>query len=137
MTPAERRRAKEICEKATPAPWHELERCDNAGPNDACGVTTNHVDAYGHRIGVFRSDAYDECWHPVSKDNATFIAESRTLLPAALAHIDRLETLCREACDIALEALSLNVDYDGSVARQAARIAAIRRALDEGGGENE
>ena len=67
---------KAIAEAATPGPWREIERCDNAHDDESCGVTSEQKTKYGHTVGIFKSDAYDECRHPVIRTNAAYIAAS-------------------------------------------------------------
>ena len=126
-----------LAEQATPGPWHTLERCDNAGPDEACGVTSIQRTTHGHIVGIFRSDAYDECSHPVSAANAAFIAacspdrilalldQLEAANPATVAAIlDRLEACERErdAARVALDEreadmhVRIRLGYDKTVA---------------------
>lgn len=91
-TPAELAR---IQAAATPRPWRELEKCDDARMDRACGITTDHVDQYGHIRGVVRSDAYDECGHPMSAADAELTCTAVNLLPV------HLEQLAAQAARIA------------------------------------
>jgi hypothetical protein len=87
-----------VAEAATPGPWTVLPRCDNAEPDRACGVTSDHVER-GRRRGVFQSDAYDECSHPVSLADALHIATfSPSVALALLARVRELEEGLVEAC---------------------------------------
>ncbi len=84
----------ELAIAATPGPWHVLKRCDNAGPDRACGVTSDHRTEHGHIRGIFQSDAYDECSHPVSRADAAYIAAaSPDVVLSLLARITELEAV--------------------------------------------
>jgi len=65
---------RELAKAATPGPWYELPRCDNAEPYRACGVVSEQKAKHGTPISIFKSDAYDECSHPISKADAAYIA---------------------------------------------------------------
>lgn len=95
---------RELAEKATPGPWREIERCRFTRDDEACGVTSDHKTIHGHTIGIFQSDAYDECSHPVSKANAEFISAANPT--AVLALLDENERL-RWKPDDATQAVSL------------------------------
>jgi hypothetical protein len=85
------KKLRELAEAATPGPWVEIERCDNASADEACGVTSKQRTKYGHIVGIFQSDARDECSHPVSKANAAFIAAANPQTVIAL--LDEVESL--------------------------------------------
>jgi len=90
-----------IAEAATPGEWTVLPRCDNADPDRACGVTSDHVER-GHRRGIFQTDAYDECSHLVSLADALHIATfSPSTVLALLQRVRELEAALGEACEIA------------------------------------
>jgi hypothetical protein len=98
MTPTDALRRLALA--ATPGPWHEIERCDNTQPDEACGVTSEQRTAHGHIIGIFQSDAYDECSHPVSAANAAFIAAADpTTVVALLDQLAALRAALSEARD--------------------------------------
>lgn len=81
MTPAELARAKEICEKATQGPWKIL-------------YDGRLVD--GVYAGETRIVETDSGFYPPRDSEAEFIAEARTLLPKAIAEIERLQKQINE-----------------------------------------
>ncbi len=78
MTKEELARAKEICEKATAGPWRTLQ----IARGWKFDILSDHSKF--HITGI---DPLD----PSGEVNANFIAESRTLLPKAIAEIEELE----------------------------------------------
>jgi hypothetical protein len=92
---------EQVAKAATPGPWEILNRCDNVEPDRACGVTTDHRDEYGHIRGIFQTDAYDECSHPVSLADAAHIAAFSP--STALALVARMRELEQD--------LSASADY--------------------------
>ena len=77
-------KARQICEAATPGPWR------TANGNGAASVVTEHPDyACQIYLNVRTCEIKDtvDRW----KRDATFIASSRSLLPAALRRIEELE----------------------------------------------
>lgn len=85
MTPEELKRAKEICEKATPGPWG-LTR----GYKDRLIVNMG-VDG-NPNSGVVTICSVNEFDGDEGYTNGLFIAESRDLLPKALAEIEKLQS---------------------------------------------
>jgi hypothetical protein len=77
-TPERLREARERCERATPGPWRTVDRWDGSEVRSDPGT----------RVIV----AVDLC-----AEDAAFIAHARADLPAALAEIERLRDLLREA----------------------------------------
>lgn len=92
MTREEIKRAREVCDTATPGPWERIE------PNADDGDIRVQIYYYKKRNVVI--DAHSIAWK-LERANADFIAESRTLLPKALSHIEELE----RKLQIAVEAL--------------------------------
>jgi hypothetical protein len=86
------KKAEELCEKATPGPW-------KAGRPDMATI----VDGVGSKW-IYSGDQYvaiasghvDGPWKQVM-NNATFIAESRSLIPEAIAEIQLLRAIYTEA----------------------------------------
>lgn len=92
MSGFDKQRARAICEAATPGPWRIDGRHE---ADDAMHTGVDYIEsAGGDRIVCGDSGVYPPCL-----PDATFIAESRTLLPAALDRIERLEALLRETLD--------------------------------------
>jgi hypothetical protein len=84
MTPAERKRAQEICDKATPGPWVFTDVA-LAGPSQ--------FSVYAEKEGTSR---WPEIFRNIEIDmnglnNLAFITEARVLLPKALLHIEALQ----------------------------------------------
>jgi len=76
------KRAKELCEKATPGPWF----VDVCISGNTCWCRT-----IGTEPG---NDSLEKCIIPsgtVGKDNAEFIAESRTLIPELISLVEKLK----------------------------------------------
>ena len=102
MTPAQLLELQALVDAATPGPWRLKERCDSAGPDEACGVESEQLDTRKrpYPIRIFKSDAYDECGHVVRLADAAFIAAARSAVPALLDRVEELEAGLREACDL-------------------------------------
>ena len=79
MNPAEKKRAQEICDQATPGPWAYADMSVK-GP----AVFSIH-DATG--AALFRNIEID--WNGLN--NLAFVTEARLLLPKALLHIETLQ----------------------------------------------
>lgn len=86
MTPEEIKRAREICDAATPGPW----------------ITTNKTPYTHKNMGIWFKVSKNKFEHLAEvvwgcairkkpNNNEIFIAESRTLLPKALDYTERLE----------------------------------------------
>jgi hypothetical protein len=84
MTPEERKRAQEICDKATPGPW-SFEDTSWVGASKF----SVHADPEPNRRGpeIFGNIEIDMN----GINNLAFITEARLLLPKALLHIDALK----------------------------------------------
>lgn len=121
MTAARFNQLRLLARAATPGPW-EVHDCGNRLSVDEqrrCGVTS-----------VFESDARDECGHPVSVDDAMFIAVARTAVPELLDEVEQLRaalTKVRGATRLAQEAArSAEVDLKrGALSTAADCIAAV------------
>jgi hypothetical protein len=113
------KRAREICEAATSGPW----RCDGLHEyDDGSPFGVDFIEsASGEQIVVADSGVY-----PPHGPDATFIAESRALLPEALDEIDRLRALLVEACDLAAEGWAYAGDYFRDKWRVDERLSTLR-----------
>lgn len=106
MTDDELQSLRRLAEAATQGRWKTL-YCSHPEEGRACGVTSDQRTEHGHIVGIFQSDAHDECWHPVSAANADFIAAcspSRVLL--LLAHVDELQSHINDLEDCPFPAVS-------------------------------
>lgn len=131
MTKADRQRLRELADRATPGPWRELERCPNAEPDRACGVTSEQLHRSGRdRVCVFASDAYDECSHPVSRADAAFVAAARTAVPELLDELERLRAALAEALRMAEHDLP---ETGTELVHKLRRIAELRRLTEPKG----
>lgn len=90
------KQAREICDAATPGPWEvgEDER-EAAATLRAQPVMKTTGKPFGKPVDVIM---------PFGRafSDARFCAEARTLLPAALDEIERLQALVQEACDLTI-----------------------------------
>jgi ribosomal protein S20 len=95
MDKAARKKARELCEKATPGPWVSEYEVTGRVPDAGCGIVASDEDtkisnpsrgivAWACRL-VSRTCAE-------TKANATFIAAARTLLPQALDALDAADS---------------------------------------------
>ena len=104
MTPDERRKARERCEKAAPGPW-------SAEGSGCCGpagiVCKVHPVQFTDRGSM-------------SEKDADFVAHARTDLPAALDQIDADERLMGRA----IEALVVGGDYQADAWNDAKKLCA-------------
>lgn len=91
-------RAKELCEKATPGEW----TVDTNQPfsNALTGIFCKE---YGGYIVLFEDQ--EEADVPVRRENADLLAESRTLLPAFIEEVIRLNKVVEQA-EVALRVLA-------------------------------
>ena len=94
--------AARAAQETAPGPWRLHDRCKDADPDRACGVTTEHKNKHGHIVDVFHSDAYDECSHLVSLVAAQHIAQcSPDVVLAMVTRIRALEAALRMLRDAA------------------------------------
>jgi hypothetical protein len=125
-------RAKELCDQATPGPWRAY-RCKWCDDGCACGIKgpkdAPKDDAY--QRGIVYDTNRDECIHMMSLNDAVFIAESRTLLPAALDEIETLRAALKEALD-AWEGLWSSEMQCKSDPLPPDRIAELRKLVERG-----
>jgi len=91
LTDAEFKRAREICEKATPGPWVSWKKRHNHGIDTKFPGNTGREGDYDL---VFQDD---HCSY--ESNDMEFISESRTLLPKALSEIERLNDRIEELED--------------------------------------
>ncbi len=102
MTKAEFKKAKKLCEKASPGPWRWCRDYEMTGPNDKRWALENPKrnkdKKYGTKIVINHllvlAHGYPTLMNgkPVESDpDFQFIANARDLLPKALAHIEKLE----------------------------------------------
>jgi hypothetical protein len=87
MTNAEIEQARRLCAAAGPGPWKLSEEM-GFGEYEVEGVTT---------LGDGRRGVHIPC-RAYGLADATFIAASRTLLPAVLDEIEMLRAALKEAC---------------------------------------
>ena len=83
--------ARAVCEAATPGPWIAVQL-------PARGVGPWRVDAPD--IDCIIGDVGEVGTDPCDAGNAQFIAAARSLLPAAIAEVERLRGLLEEACGL-------------------------------------
>jgi hypothetical protein len=73
--------------KMTPGEWSTLigSACSPA-PDEACGISSSQWrdTNRGRDEAVFRSDAYDECSHPISRADADGIVAEHNAMPVLL-----------------------------------------------------
>lgn len=94
MTNNELKLAKELCERATPGPWHTVDRIWLA-PGDATFVIAGHYDPHVGKavcepLEVLEWAEGDEPSTTQDDVNMEFIAESRELMPKLIAEVERL-----------------------------------------------
>ncbi len=106
LTQAEIDEGKRLCEAATPGEWEYV------GIDDDDEIYVVRAESAANSLAVAECQSV----HASNYDNAAFIAASRSLLPRALAEIERLR-----------EALVIIADNDTWDARKAARKAPGRK----------
>jgi hypothetical protein len=81
MTNDELAEARRLCDAATPGPWN---KCYAPDTNTPAAVSDRDFE-YIARTDIFSIHSDDSCIA-----NAAFIAAARSLIPALLAHVERL-----------------------------------------------
>ena len=84
MTKEEIEKAKELCDKATPGPWNVVSKVPE-------WIESKNEFVLGHEHPVCSLECCGGGEVEISPDDAIFCAQSRTLLPKALAYIEELE----------------------------------------------
>jgi hypothetical protein len=113
----DKRRAVELlAPRLSPPPWR--------AQHDDEGSTVVAVGRAVARLPYNRN--------PWDHDDAEFIAESRTLLPAASERIERLEQLLAEATLLAIDGWNNVTAMPATKPAMLARLAAIRSELEAG-----
>lgn len=113
-------KAKELCSKATPGPWKIDTNYTHYIPQ-SCGCCSEpDMDAPSHGIEAANGDTIVWNWehtYPETPD-AEFIAEARTILPEAIAEIERLRAVLDR-----LARLGAEPNYGNSIGNEIARFA--------------
>lgn len=127
MTEADEKRAREICKAATVGPWRYCGASDGTCP---CGLIWA-----GHQNDTVARSYSGENESSGRLEDATFIAESRTLLPACLDEIERLRALVLEACEIGQRLGTVRTNEIGQEYQRdhCERLLAIASTLTSGG----
>ncbi|MGH9549009.1 MAG: hypothetical protein ACRD3W_06530 [Terriglobales bacterium] len=99
MTPEERWKARELCDKATAGPWYTVDRpwrMDDHPTWVIAGSYDPHLGKQvcdGIHIDSWEGDENDGPDYTQSDRDLSFIAEVRALLPKALDELDRLNNV--------------------------------------------
>jgi hypothetical protein len=118
-------RARASLVGVTKRPWHVDTYTHSADPRrHRFRVMYTATDAYnlGAKFGLASVELYGS-GDGDDERNASFIADSRTLVPDLIARVEELEALLREACDLGV---GTAWQISGTVAE---RLATIRASL--------
>lgn len=94
MSETERRlrEIQERAEKATEGPWY-AHHCGyhKEDPGSACGIATDPREDFEGYADIVGDRAYDECHHPMTEEDAQFVAHAREDIPFLLQLVKKLQ----------------------------------------------